>query len=78
MANPWRSLELAKKPSLTPAGQSASYSNLVYDLLADALVKASGKNYPQLLKQYVTQPVGMRDTTLTPSSTIMSAIINWL
>lgn len=59
-----------KKASLTtPAGQSASYSNLAYDLLADALVKASGKNYPQLLKQYVTQPAGMRDTTLTPSST---------
>lgn len=32
-------------------------------------MKASGKNYPQLLKQYVTQPAGMRDTTLTPSST---------
>lgn len=52
----------------TPAGSAASYSNLAYDLLADALVKASGQSYPQLLKQYVTQPAGMRDTTLTPSS----------
>ncbi|OAT27047.1 D-alanyl-D-alanine-carboxypeptidase/endopeptidase AmpH [Proteus myxofaciens] len=58
---------LKKATLTTPAGSRASYSNLAYDLLADALVKASGKSYPQLLKQYVTQPAGMRDTTLTPT-----------
>ncbi|WP_368869575.1 D-alanyl-D-alanine-carboxypeptidase/endopeptidase AmpH [Proteus terrae] len=57
-----------KKATLTStAGDQAAYSNLAYDLLADALVKASGKSYPQLLQQYVTRPAGMTSTTLTPT-----------
>lgn len=57
-----------KKTKITvPPGVSASYSNLAYDLLADALAKAAGKPYPQLLREKVTVPLGMSNTTLTPT-----------
>ncbi|WP_239553063.1 D-alanyl-D-alanine-carboxypeptidase/endopeptidase AmpH [Pantoea coffeiphila] len=48
-------------------GQVASYSNLAFDLLGDALAKAGGKSYPALLQEKVTRPLGMKDTTFTPS-----------
>ncbi|PHM62102.1 D-alanyl-D-alanine-carboxypeptidase/endopeptidase AmpH [Xenorhabdus ishibashii] len=48
-------------------GKTASYSNLAYDLLADALSKAMGKPYPHLLQEEITHPYHMRDTTLTPT-----------
>lgn len=48
-------------------GQVASYSNLAFDLLGDALAKAGGKPYPALLQEKVTRPLGMKDTTFTPS-----------
>ncbi|WP_234471817.1 D-alanyl-D-alanine-carboxypeptidase/endopeptidase AmpH [Erwinia sp. S43] len=48
-------------------GQVASYSNLAFDLLGDALAKAGGKPYPTLLQEKVTRPLGMKDTTFTPS-----------
>jgi len=48
-------------------GTNAAYSNLGFDLLGDALAKAAGKPYPALLQQLVTRPLGMKDTTFTPS-----------
>ena len=48
-------------------GVNASYSNLGFDLLGDALAKAGGKPYPTLLQDLVTRPLGMKDTTFTPS-----------
>ena len=61
----WSWLSTAK---LTKApGTQAAYSNLAFDLLADALSNAAGKPYPQLLEQLVTRPLGMKDTTFTPS-----------
>lgn len=51
----------------TAPGQVASYSNLAFDLLGDALAKAGGKSYPALLQEKVTRPLGMKDTTFTPS-----------
>lgn len=51
-----------------PPGVRASYSNLAYDLLADALAKGGGKPYPALLREKVTLPLGMKDTTYTPSA----------
>ena len=48
-------------------GSQASYSNLAFDLLADALGTASGKPYPQLFEEKITRPLGMKDTTFTPS-----------
>lgn len=48
-------------------GSSAAYSNLAFDLLGDALARAAGKPYPLLLQEVVTRPLGMKDTTFTPT-----------
>ncbi|MDU4093340.1 MAG: D-alanyl-D-alanine-carboxypeptidase/endopeptidase AmpH [Pantoea sp.] len=57
-----------KKAQLnTPPGVRAAYSNIAYDLLADALSRAAGMPYPTLFRQLVTRPLGMKDTTFTPS-----------
>jgi CubicO group peptidase (beta-lactamase class C family) len=48
-------------------GTQAAYSNLAFDLLADALANAAGKPYPQLFEEQITRPLGMKDTTFTPS-----------
>ncbi|VEA57509.1 penicillin-binding protein AmpH [Salmonella enterica subsp. enterica] len=47
-------------------GSQAAYSNLAFDLLADALATASGKPYTQLFEEKITRPLGMKDTTFTP------------
>lgn len=51
----------------SPPGTIASYSNLAFDLLADALARAANKPYPQLFEEQITRPLGMKDTTFTPS-----------
>lgn len=48
-------------------GTIASYSNLAFDLLADALARAAGKPYVDLFRENITRPLGMKDTTFTPS-----------
>ncbi|KAB8312580.1 D-alanyl-D-alanine-carboxypeptidase/endopeptidase AmpH [Erwinia endophytica] len=48
-------------------GTEASYSNLGFDLLGDALSHAAGVPYPALLQREITRPLGMKDTTFTPS-----------
>ncbi|MEA7581101.1 serine hydrolase, partial [Salmonella enterica subsp. enterica serovar Anatum] len=42
-------------------GSQAAYSNLAFDLLADALATASGKPYTQLFEEKITRPLGMKD-----------------
>jgi D-alanyl-D-alanine-carboxypeptidase/D-alanyl-D-alanine-endopeptidase len=64
-AERWRWLQQA--PLKTPPGIHAAYSNLAYDLLADALARAAGKPWPDLFRQFITRPLGMKDTTFTPS-----------
>ncbi|PIJ50134.1 D-alanyl-D-alanine-carboxypeptidase/endopeptidase AmpH [Erwinia sp. OLTSP20] len=61
----WRWLNHARLK--TPPGERAAYSNLAFDLLADALSRAAGQPYPVLLKNEITRPLGMKDTTFTPS-----------
>ncbi|MFE4109608.1 D-alanyl-D-alanine-carboxypeptidase/endopeptidase AmpH [Kosakonia sp. YIM B13611] len=61
----WSWLSTAKLK--TAPGAQASYSNLAFDLLADALSQAAGKPYPQLFEEQITRPLGMKDTTFTPS-----------
>ncbi len=51
----------------TAPGSQAAYSNLAFDLLADALSNAAGKPYPQMFEEQITRPLGMKDTTFTPS-----------
>lgn len=64
--NRWQWMKLAK--ITVPPGVKAAYSNLAYDLLADALSRASGKPYTSLLRDKITAPLGMRNTTLTPTA----------
>lgn len=48
-------------------GTTVGYSNLAFDLLADALSRAAGRPYSQLFDEKITRPLGMKDTTFTPS-----------
>ena len=52
----------------TLPGTAAHYSNIGFDLLADALSAAAGRPYPQLFADRIAKPLGMRDTTLSPTS----------
>ena len=54
--------QLAWSPGLV-----AAYSNIGFDLLADALSRAAGKPYPALLTEQLTGPLGMKDTVFHPS-----------
>jgi serine-type D-Ala-D-Ala carboxypeptidase/endopeptidase len=46
-------------------GTGALYSNMGFDLLAVALAGAAGKAYPDLLRERITQPLGMADTVFS-------------
>lgn len=48
-------------------GSVAAYSNVGFDLLADALEAAGGQSYPDLLRSRVTAPLGMTDTGFAPT-----------
>jgi D-alanyl-D-alanine-carboxypeptidase/D-alanyl-D-alanine-endopeptidase len=50
-----------------PPGTAAHYSNIGFDLLGDALAAAAGKPYPQLFAERVAKPLGLRDTTVSPT-----------
>lgn len=63
----WQWLQRATL-SVTP-GSSAGYSNLGYDLLADALAHATRQSYPALFQRLITRPLGMNNTTYTPTAT---------
>jgi serine-type D-Ala-D-Ala carboxypeptidase/endopeptidase len=59
---------LKANPLLFTPGTAISYSNFGFDLLAAALAKAAHQPYPDLLEARVTGPLGLRDTTFTPSA----------
>ena len=48
-------------------GTIAAYSNVGFDLLADAAAQAGGKSYAELLRTHVTGPLGMVDTGFSPT-----------
>ena len=48
-------------------GTVAAYSNVGFDLLADALADVGGKEYPSLLRDRITSPLGMVDTGVAPT-----------
>ncbi len=48
-------------------GAAAQYSNAAYGLLGDALASAGRQSYTQLLHDRLTGPLGMNDTTASPS-----------
>ncbi|MFN2974336.1 D-alanyl-D-alanine-carboxypeptidase/endopeptidase AmpH [Terriglobus aquaticus] len=52
----------------TSPGTAAHYSNIGFDLLADALSQATDKSYAELFREKTVQPLALRDTTLSPTS----------
>ena len=48
-------------------GTIAAYSNISFDLLADAIETADGKPFPDVLRARVTGPLGMADTGFAPT-----------
>jgi serine-type D-Ala-D-Ala carboxypeptidase/endopeptidase len=58
---------LPRQKLKTSPGTAALYSNIGFDLLGDALAKASGESYAQLLHKRLLQPLDMWDTTLYPT-----------
>lgn len=51
----------------TSPGTAVLYSNMGFDLLGDALEQATQTPYPQLLAARTTGPLGMHETTFTPT-----------
>ena len=51
----------------TSPGDAAHYSNIGFDLLADALSAATNEPYQKLFQERTAMPLGMVDTTLMPS-----------
>ena len=51
----------------TVPGTAAHYSNAGFDFLADALSRAAAQPYPQLFASLTARPLGLTDTTLTPT-----------
>ena len=60
----------------TSPGDAAHYSNIGFDLLADALSTASGRPYAQLFQERTSRPLGMADTTLTPNTEQCSRLMS--
>lgn len=58
---------LAQRRDALDPGKGAHYSNLGFNYLGDALGAAAGSSYPAALKAEVTDPLGMADTTASPS-----------
>jgi serine-type D-Ala-D-Ala carboxypeptidase/endopeptidase len=59
---------LQAQHALPAPGRAALYSNLGFDLLADALAHVAHMPYDQAVQHDVIQPLGMRDTTDAPSA----------
>ena len=60
----------------TVPGEAAHYSNIGFDLLADALSQAAHKPYPELFAERTVRPLGLRDTTLQPNAEQCTRLMN--
>ncbi len=49
-------------------GAITAYSNVGFDILADAMETATGQPYPDLLRLRITTPLGMADTSFAPTT----------
>lgn len=56
-------------------GTAAHYSNIGFDLLADAMEGATGKTYLELFKERTAVPLGLKETTLTPTEAQCSRLM---
>src|SRR6185312_10759605 len=59
---------LSARRNARDPGRGAHYSNLGFDFLGDAEAKAAGASYDAALRQLVTGPLGLADTSATPSA----------
>ncbi|HZD00405.1 MAG TPA: serine hydrolase [Actinomycetes bacterium] len=48
-------------------GERVKYSNLGAGLLGDALARAAGQSYEELVRERICLPLGLRDTVVTPT-----------
>jgi CubicO group peptidase (beta-lactamase class C family) len=53
-------------------GTYYQYSSVGYGLLGEVLARKAGRSYEDLLKERITQPLGMNDTAITPSTTMLA------
>jgi serine-type D-Ala-D-Ala carboxypeptidase/endopeptidase len=60
---------LASDPLVFAPGTGAHYSNFAFDVLSAVLARAAAKPYDALLKERVLDPVGLKDTMLSPPAT---------
>lgn len=51
---------------VAPVNQRPVYSQLSFTLMGYAMNASLGKNYSELLKEYVTKPLGMKNTRPSP------------
>jgi D-alanyl-D-alanine-carboxypeptidase/D-alanyl-D-alanine-endopeptidase len=59
---------LKANPLMFAPGTAISYSNFGFDLLAAALARAARQPYEDLLEVRIIRPLGLRDTTFSPST----------
>jgi D-alanyl-D-alanine-carboxypeptidase/D-alanyl-D-alanine-endopeptidase len=64
-ATRWR--WLAKQRLKQPPGTAALYSNVGFDLLSDALARATHRQYAAVLAERTLNPLGLRNTTFFPT-----------
>ncbi|WP_247654225.1 MULTISPECIES: D-alanyl-D-alanine-carboxypeptidase/endopeptidase AmpH [Microvirga] len=60
---------------LFPPGTGAQYSNIAFDLLAQALSSAAKRPYEDLLRERVLQPAGLTATTFSPTEAQLSNLM---
>jgi CubicO group peptidase (beta-lactamase class C family) len=72
--NPYASLsveelytDLARTRLRRRPGERVKYSNLGAGLLGDALARAAGRSYEELVRERICLPLDMRDTRITPT-----------
>jgi serine-type D-Ala-D-Ala carboxypeptidase/endopeptidase len=58
---------LKANPLMFAPGTAISYSNFGFDLLAAALARAARQPYADLLDARIVRPLGLRDTSFSPS-----------
>ena len=57
-------------------GERMQYSNMAYEILGDAVAKASGMTFEEYVHQNILQPLGMADSTLLVKDTD-PALMTW-
>jgi D-alanyl-D-alanine-carboxypeptidase/D-alanyl-D-alanine-endopeptidase len=66
---------LNKNPLLYTPGKGVLYSNFGFDVLAIAMSEAAKKPYPKLLRELITEPLGLKDTTFKPTPGQMARML---